>query len=837
MEKNEKNHIQSDYSQITRYLILGVITLVLCFFLVNRLYNLQMKSNDKYSETASSQRKTTIPLRGSRGIITDSEAVILAHDEKIYNVSFYRDASQRSKKEYARFTDSIVKTIDIIEKNGNELTVKFIIERNPDTNKWQFNFGKGVSQAVLETRENMWRRNNYLSETKYPTASSVIDELKSRFSIPDTMPEDLMLKVMAVFSEMQMNLFTSQPIEIARDVPYETVIEIETQSMLLPGMSIDVSTKRVYPRGKVGAQIIGYLGAIPSYEMYTELQKSGYRFNDLIGRDGIERSMEDWLTQNSSARQGYKVVERDSLGKITRVLDYQAPKDGNNVKLTIKDSFQQKAEEALAANVEYTRNLQQQRLLDPKWLEKNKDNIINRNWDKFPISLADRAAMIVVDMEGRVLAMANYPTYDINALMAKGKESEEILTDPRNLLMNFNIQALGTPGSIFKMVSGLGALVEGELWPDETIDDGGYFTKYNSDLSTAPKCWIRPSLRYRHQDQTIVEGLKNSCNYFFYEISSRLGEQRLYKYATLLGLTSKTGLDLPGELRSIVGSQNSLYDPNKPLNEANQDTAVPIIVFNSIKTHIKNYGASRNIYYDEERLSKCVKRLMDMAVNNGQDQWLTLMRPILMEELNMTRQMVYSQALIGDTYNYLNDIKWGGGQVVMTGIGQSITVITPAAAARYVMSIANGGVTYNLLIVDSVTSPDGEILSQRVPTILHKIDVDPLYIDLIHTGMKGVVDSDGGTATKHFNGFKYKDNMAAKTGTGEVTSIDLENNAWFVTFAPYENPEIAIATFIPAGFSGGEASKASRDFIGWYLDQKENKTDYITLPSGNSLAP
>lgn len=834
---SNKPKSQTEYSPLIRYAILGLITCILCTLLVHRLHNLQLGSNEKYSSTASVQKKTTIPLRGSRGIITDNEAVILAHDEKIYNVTFYRDASQRSKKQYSQFTDSIVKTIGIIEKNGNTLSVSFVIERNPKTNNWQFNFGTGVSQSVLETRENMWRRNNYLSETKYPTASSVIEELKSRYSIPEDMPEDLMLKVMAVFSEMQMNLFNSQPIEIAKDVPYETVIEIETQSMLLPGMNISISSKRVYPRGKVGAQVIGYMGAIPSYEMYNELQKSGYRFNDMIGRDGIERSMEDWLTQNSYGRQGYKVVERDSLGKITRVLEYQEPKNGNNVKLTIKDSFQQKAEEALANNVQYLRDLQQKKLLDPGWLEKNKEDIINRNWEKFPIKLADRAAMLVIDMEGRVLAMANYPTYDLNALMAKGKESEEILTDPRNLLMNFNIQALGTPGSIFKMVPGLGALVEGELWPDETIDDGGYYTKYNSDLNTAPRCWLRPSLRYRHQDQTIVEGLQNSCNYFFYEISSRLGEQRLYKYATMLGLTSKTGLDLPGELRSIVGSQNSLYDPNKPLNEANQDTAVPIIVFNSIKTHIKNYGASRNIFYEDERLSKCVKRLMDMAVNNEQKKWLDLMRPILMEELNMTRQMVYSQALMGDTYNYLNDIKWGGGQVVMTGVGQSITVLTPAAVARYVASIANGGTTYNLLIVDSVTSPDGEILSQRMPTVLHKIDVDRQYIDLIHKGMKGVVDSDGGTATKHFSRFKYKDNMAAKTGTAEVTKIDLENNAWFVTFAPYEKPEIAIATFIPSGFSGGEASRASRDFIGWYLDQKENKTDDIGLPSGNSLAP
>lgn len=833
-----EDNVKDNKPSLARYLWMIALIIWLAYVLITKLYVLQMSSTEQYTESATSQRKTTIPLRGSRGIITDSDSVILARDEKIYNVTFYRDASQRSKKQYAKFTKSIQNTIDIIEKNGNKLNTSFIIERNPTTGNWQFNFGSGVSEAVLETRENQWRRNNYLSESRYPTASSVMTELLSRYSIPEDMPEETYLKVLSVFSEMQMNLFNSQPIVIAQDVPYETVIEIETQSMLLEGMGISVSSKRVYPRGKVGAQIIGYLGAIPSYEMYQELSKNGYRFNDQIGRDGIERSMEDWLTQNSSVRQGYKVVERDSLGKITRVLDYQEPKDGNNVKLTIKESYQQRAEEAIAENVETTRASQQKKLLDERWLEKNQDRIHEREWDKFPINLATRGAMMVVDMEGRVLAMANYPTFDLNALVAKGKESNEILTDPRNLLVNYNIQALGTPGSIFKMVTGIGGLMEGELWLEETISDGGYFTKYNADLSTAPKCWLDPKRRHQHADQTIVQGIKNSCNYFFYEVSSRLGEQRLYKYATLFGLTSKTGLELPGELRSIVGSQNSLYDPNKPLNEANQDTAIPIIVFNSIKTHLKNVGASRNIFYDDDRLNKTVKRLMDMAVNNGQDQWLSLMRPILIEELNMTRQMVYTQAIIGDTYNYLNDIKWGGSQVVLTGIGQSVTVLTPAAVARYVLSVANGGTTYNLQIVDSVTSPDGEILTQRLPSVLHKIDIPQDILAKIHEGMHGVVDSEtGGTAARHFSGWTYKDQVGAKTGTAEVTRIDLENNSWFVMFAPYDKPEIAVVVFIPSGSSGGEGAIAAREFVGWYMDQRQSGEQDVTLPSGNSLAP
>lgn len=107
---------------------------------------------------------------------------------------------------------------------------------------------------------------------------------------------------------------------------------------------------------------------------------------------------------------------------------------------------------------------------------------------------------------------------------------------------------------------------------------------------------------------------------------------------------------------------------------------------------------------------------------------------------------------------------------------------------------------------------------------------------MIHQGMKGVVD-ESGTAKKHFSGWEYQDQIAAKTGTAEVTTIDLENNAWFVAFAPYENPEIAVAVFIPNGYSGGEASPAARDFIDWYMKQKDLRTTDYTLPYGNSVAP
>jgi len=822
-----------------RYAGFLVVLFGIFVWLVSGLINLQLNQSDVFQEKAEETRTKTIALRGKRGNITTSDSVLMAEDELIYNVTFQKDATANSKQLYSQYTASILETISIIEKNGGSIAVSFVIERHPETGEWVFNFGNGVSESVLETRERQWRSNNYMTRMdRYGTADQCIDRLKERYQIPEDVSEENMLKIMAIYSEMQMNIFNSQPIIIAKDVRYETVIEIETRSMMLPGMSIEIGTKRVYPRSNLASQIIGYTGAIPTRAMWLTLQAKGYSYNDTIGRDGIESSMEDWLTQNSSLRKGYRIVERDQMSRVVRELSDRStePQDGNNVKLTLNAAYQQEAERCIKENVYQVRLNQEKKLASESWLEANKNDIHNRDWVKYPLALAEHGCLIVLDMQCRVLALANYPTYDLNALVAGGKDAMAILGDARNLLLNYGIHARGTPGSIFKMVTGMGALSEGELKLDERISDMGYYTKYNQDLTTAPKCWINKNYRWQHANQTIVEGLTNSCNYFFYELSSRLGEQRLYRYASLFGLTSKTGIDLPGEVRSVVGSQNTLYDPSKPVNEANQDTSLPIIVFNSIKKHLKNCGSSRGIEYDDERLSVCAKRLMDMAVNYNESDWLENMRTILMEELNMTKEMVYLQSVIGDTYNYMNDIKWGGGQTILTGIGQSVTVLTPIAVARYVCTVANDGRLYNVSLIDSITSPEGEILSQREPTLIHRLEHSDEYLYKIREGMKGVVD-ESGTAKKYFRNWPYQDQIAAKTGTAQVTSIDLENNAWFVCFAPYDNPEIAVACFIPNGYSGSESSIAPRDFIEWYMKQKTLRGVDIVLPLGNSLAP
>ncbi len=792
------------------------------------------------------KRVRTLRVTGKRGMITDADSVILAMSEEIYNVTFYMTTSENTAKHYEAFTNSILETKKIIENYGGALKNKFVIKRDEKTTEWVFDFGAGISEKAWAIRESQWRNNHYLFQSAYPTAEDCYNRLYTRYQLDKlNLDEETALQVMAVYSEMTMNIFNSQPIVIAEDIPYTAVSEITGRSMALSGMGIEVGEKRVYPHSTLASQVVGYVGPISEADNYqTDLKPMGYALNDIIGKDGIERTMENWLTPNISSRTGSRVMERDNQGRLTRQISVNPPKDGNNVKLTLIASYQQQAERAIAANVEFTRGVQEKEMFKDRWRETNKAKLETRDFNEYKLKLASTGSMMVIDVNsGRVLAMAQYPTYDLNAMVAGGEEVAEILMDERRPLWNFSIQQRAEPGSIFKMVTGLAALTNNRLTVEHTISDEGLYKRYTTKDEDAPQCWIPKGQRSRHADLNIVGGLKQSCNFFFYTITGYLygdtGSNLLYQYAAKMGLTTRTGIQLPGEARSVVGNQTSLYDPTVSIRE--QETSYPILVAASIKKHLKNIGSSYGISYDDVRLDACIKQLMDMAIATHSEKWADAMRPILMAELNMTRDMVWKQAVIGDIWVYLNDIKWGGSMEVQMGIGQSITLVTPAAVSRYVASIGNGGVVYNLSIIDSIVSPEGEVLNQYQPSIFGHLDGSEQYLPYIREGMKGVVD-DQGTAKRYFDKWPYTDEIWAKTGTSQVTiggiKLDLENNGWFVTLTPFSTPaEIAVVVLIPNGKSGAEATRATRDFVEWWMKDKSKFTGDVPVVPGNQLMP
>jgi penicillin-binding protein 2 len=127
------------------------------------------------------------------------------------------------------------------------------------------------------------------------------------------------------------------------------------------------------------------------------------------------------------------------------------------------------------------------------------------------------------------------------------------------------------------------------------------------------------------------------------------------------------------------------------------------------------------------------------------------------------------------------------------------------------------------------------VLFDRAPVVFNTLDAPQEYLDAIKQGMKDVVET-GGTAEKYFRDYKYKNDMGGKTGTAEVSLIDLENNSWFVCFAPYENPEIAVVVYTPHGYSGGLSSLVAQDIITYYIDDSKLVAKQ-TIPLTNALVP
>lgn len=834
---------------------LWVFALLICgafAVLTVSLADLQIRGADDYGAAAESMMTKTIYERGSRGQILDVNGALLGYDKKIYNIQFYREPSSKRAQNGA-YSKAIWEVIQILKEEGYEVNFDFYLKPNDD-GTWYFDTNTS-SETVAASRERMFRSNFYVKNTDvndiYKTLcyNYMIDEIDADFPASEKLTLEDKLQVLSVWQEMQMNAFNSVPIVLAEDVSWAAVIRIETRLIALDGISVAVENQRVYPKGTLACHVLGYTGKMQSENQIRKYVAKGYKRSDVIGLDGVEASMEDWLTPNSSARQGYSVVEVDRSGNQIRQLSHQDAKDGNTIKLTIDSGLQAVTEQALADLVNSIRDLEEKKLQDGTWLETNKEALLKYQATDRTVNLAQNGAIVVLDMNCRVKAMASFPNYDPNLFIVgmTSEQRERQLADPRNPLFNNAISAADTPGSVFKMATALGALTSGNLTLTETITDGGYFKLY--DQTNPPKCWININLAStRHADQTVVEGLKNSCNYFFYTIASRMGAdgETLYQYAEKLGLTSKTNIDLPGEIKSIVGSQTSLYDPSRAITGRDQDTWLPVQVKTQIKKHLKKIGEKYGYEYSDERLDKCCKALMDMALTTDQGSqgtgWTQAIRPILMEELGMSMEMVWKAEVVTDLFGYLNDIKWGGSYTIMTAIGQSITMTTPIAMARYIVAIANGGYVCDVQLIDSIIDADGNVVNKfDEPVVVNDLseEVAP-YIDAIKEGMAGVVD-EGGTAGDYFSswtgvdGKPDKNQLCGKTGTAETSDLDVENNSWFVCFYPKDEPEIAVVVYVPYGYSGSRSAAAARTVLEYYLSSRVEDEAAI-LPAPNALA-
>lgn len=150
---------------------------------------------------------------------------------------------------------------------------------------------------------------------------------------------------------------------------------------------------------------------------------------------------------------------------------------------------------------------------------------------------------------------------------------------------------------------------------------------------------------------------------------------------------------------------------------------------------------------------------------------------------------------------------------VRSAIGQGSNSYTTVGIARYVATIANRGTCYDLTLLDKVTDSDGNTLITFEPKVRNTIELPDSYWNAFHSGMRQVVQN-----KSYFSNLAV--NVAGKTGTAEQTK-SRPNHALFICFAPYETPEVAIATRIPFGYSSDYAAQFTRDIIKYYYGLAE----------------
>ncbi|NLP15857.1 MAG: hypothetical protein GX379_02290 [Clostridiales bacterium] len=173
---------------------------------------------------------------------------------------------------------------------------------------------------------------------------------------------------------------------------------------------------------------------------------------------------------------------------------------------------------------------------------------------------------------------------------------------------------------------------------------------------------------------------------------------------------------------------------------------------------------------------------------------------------------------------------------VRTTIGQGTNLYTPIQLARYVSTIANHGTNYNLTLLDRIVSKDGSIILKKEPEIYKSLtDIKNSTWDAVRKGMYMVANEQRGSVYGLYGDLGVT--VAAKTGTSQI-SLSKPNNALFVSFAPYEKPEISVTVVIPNGHTSGNAAETARDIYQLYFDlgDKEDLVSNEAVLPENDIA-
>jgi len=332
-------------------------------------------------------------------------------------------------------------------------------------------------------------------------AGDVGEVLAKLTEIVDIDPDDLS----RAMEEMQRRS-PFVPVTIADRLSWEDVAQINLNTPALPGIQAEVGLSRVYPWGADLAHVVGYVGPVSDYDLSRIddpdplLQIPKFQ----IGKTGAENKLERTLRGSAGTRR----IEVNAAGRIMRELDRQEGDPGKDVQLTLDSRLQSYVQARLDG---------------------------------------ESAGAVVIDLEnGDLRAIASAPAFDPN-LFVRGISVSDwtgLNEDKYRPLAAKAVQGTYPPGSTFKMVTVMAAMEAGFITPDETVYCPGYTDVFNIRFH----CWKRGG----HGNINLHESLKQSCDCYYYEISQRVGIDKMAEMARKLGLGVRHDLPISAVAQGLA---------------------------------------------------------------------------------------------------------------------------------------------------------------------------------------------------------------------------------------------------------------------------------------------
>lgn len=485
---------------------------------------------------------------------------------------------------------------------------------------------------------------------------------------------------------------------IAIDVPMESVAYISEHSNEFVGVEVQARAVRQYPNGTLAAHVLGYTGEISDTDL-NSADFADYNPSDIVGKTGAERQFESVL----QGVRGRRVMEVDATGKPREIVEEIPPESGQDIKLTIDIEVQRVAEKALADALQ----------------DAQKKDFKN----------AQAGSAVAIDItNGEVIAIANLPTYNPEDFIGGiSQETWKQFTskDSNYPLTNRAIMSMYPPASTFKVITGLTALNYGLATTNTTFTCTGLWKGLGEDWGKW--CWKHSG----HGPENLRGSLMDSCDTYYYEIGLRdyeTGKENLQTVSREFSYGSKTGIDLPGEVKGRVPDAK--------------------------------WKAEWNENYPE-----------------------------------------YKKWLPGDTVNMV--------------IGQGDLLATPLQVAVSYGGIAEKGKIFKPYVLKEVLDSEAKTVIETKPKIAFEPKVSKNSLNIINNNLRAVVSD--GTAASAFRGFSV--DVAGKTGTAQMTGKD--DYAWFVGYAPANNPKYAVVVMVEQGGSGGGiAGPAARQIFAQLFGKK-----------------